>query len=123
MRIDSLIPEHPIAYQLTREEAIAQFWRLMLRPRLIVLMALSFLGGVGVLTITSPWEPGAWGVIGYPLVALVFFRRAAHNLVAQHPEYLEPQTVSFDEAGITFANSVARVHWPWTRIRGVTDSP
>lgn len=49
--MESATPDNTLQYQLTREEVIAQLWRLMLRPRLIVSMALILLFGVGMLAL------------------------------------------------------------------------
>ncbi len=46
----------------------------------------------------------------------------AHRVVAQHPEFLETQTVSFDSIGISISNTVMSVQMPWKRVRNVTDT-
>ncbi|HEX8372013.1 MAG TPA: YcxB family protein [Chthoniobacterales bacterium] len=61
-------------------------------------------------------------MIIFPFVFLLLYRRMVYKIVAQHPEFLESQTMSFDDSGICISNSVTRVQWPWSRVRGVTNS-
>jgi YcxB-like protein len=94
----------------------------MLRPRVIVSMALIFLFGVGTLALRPERRIVPLGMMVFPVVFLVLYRRMVNRIVAQHPEFLETQTMSFNDSGISITNSVTSVRWPWSRIRGVTDS-
>jgi hypothetical protein len=114
--------ENTVQYQLTREETVAQLWRLMLRPRLIFSMAFVFLCGAGILALDAKRPIWAFGLMIFPVLFLFFYRRMVHKIVGQHPEFLEEQTMSFDVSGIRITNSVVRVQWPWSRVRSVTDS-
>jgi len=120
--MESDASDNTIQYQLTRAETISQLWRLNFRPRLIVIMALIFLFGVGTLALAPERLILSFCMIIFPVVFLFGYREMVHSMVAQHPEFLETQTMSFDESGISITNSVIRVQWPWNRIRCVTDS-
>ncbi|MBI5819516.1 MAG: YcxB family protein [Verrucomicrobia bacterium] len=111
-----------IQYQMTREEVVAQMWRLMLLPGIIVPMTITFLFGIGMFALLPNHPIWSWIFIIFPVAFLIAYRRTVHKIVDQHPEYLEQQTLSFDEKGISIRNSVFTVQWSWDRARGVKES-
>jgi hypothetical protein len=115
------VSDNTVQYQVTREEAVAQLWRLFLLPKLIFSMVFVFLGGIGILVFGLDRPLWAFGLVCFPILFFVFYRRVVHKVVLQHPGLLETQTLSFDERGISISNSLTRVQWPWTRVRSVAD--
>lgn len=111
-----------IQYQLSREDTIAQLWRLMLLPRLRVSLAVIFLCGLGLLALGTERTTLSFVLLVAPVGFLILYRRVVHRIVAQHPEFLETQTVSFDSGGISISNTVMSVQMPWKRVRNVTDT-
>lgn len=120
--MESDTSDKTLQYQLTREEMVEQLWKLIFRPWLIVSMASIFLCGIGMLALRPAQPLVGRGMIIFPIVFMLLSRWWIRRIVAQHPEFLEMQTMSFDDSGLSVANSVTRVQWPWNRIRGVIDS-
>jgi len=118
--LESSTTDNTIQYILTRDEAISTLWKLMFRPPILLGSVIIFLFGVGSLVLLE--DPSwVWAPILIPILFLVYLRRTAHKIVSQHPEFLEQQTLSFDDNGISIVNSVSTVQWPWSRIRGLID--
>ncbi len=111
-----------IQYQLSREDTIAQLWRLMLSRRIRIKLVVSFLCGVVLIALGTQRPILPFVLIVAPVGFLILSRRMAHRVVAQHPEFLETQTVSFDSIGISISNTVMSVQMPWKRVRNVTDT-
>ena len=106
---------------LTREEIVGAMWRLLLRPKTVLSMVWIVLLGIGLLVFAPGSPVWAWIFIVFPPIFLLLLRRTAARIVDQHPEYLEEQTLSFDESGITSFNSVTRLSYPWSRLVGVRE--
>lgn len=111
-----------VQYQLTRREAVAQFFRLLCRPKAILSgIALLLLGVVMLLRSEGNRTIWSWALIGGAIGFFVALRRTAARIVDQHPEYLEVQKLTFDQDRVCFTNSVTRVQWPWQRITKVIE--
>jgi len=115
--------ENTIQYQLSRKECIGQVIRLLFRPSLIFTLGGVFLFGVLMIIFahSGDWPAVAWIFVVSPVLMLFFLSRNARKIVDEHPELLEPQTVTFDAAGVTITNSVSRVQWPWQRVLSVKE--
>jgi hypothetical protein len=115
--------ENTIQYQISRKECIRQMMRIFLGPSMVLTLGVVFLFGVLLLACAHPGNrPGwAWIFVGFPVPMVFFLSRNARKIVDEHPEFLEPHTVSFDAEGVTFTNSVSRVYLTWQRILQVTE--
>ena len=111
-----------IRYRLTRAETVSQLFRLMVRPKIVGLMLFVALSGI-VGVIALPHRPmWTWAAIVFPLFFVFFYYRTVKSIVTQHPEMLEEQTLTFDEAGVTFVNSTMRVALPWQRVKALIET-
>ena len=93
----------------------------MFRPQIQLAIVFIILCGVGSLILREDNPSWAWALIIIPILLIFFLRRTANKIVSEHPEFLEQQTLSFDDNGISIVNSASTVQWPWSRIRGLID--
>lgn len=112
--------EVSVHYQVDRRDVIEQMVLLMLPTIIRVLLVLLVLGGIALFFLgENRWIAVAIAI--FPLIFVFFVNHMAGKIVAEHPELLDQQTLTYDEQEIRIANSVTRIAWPWSRIRSVVD--
>lgn len=113
--------EDVVQYQVPREKLEIAFRRIFVTPRVkrSVLFCLAF-GTFGVVMgkLSQLW-PLAFIVFG--VVFGVIMYRYSKKWIAQHPEFLEPQTLTFGPQRFSVTNSAVSVGWPWERVKRIRE--
>jgi hypothetical protein len=110
-----------IRYRLNFTEVYSQLLRLAFRRKHYVYLSLVMLFGAGLACLPGKFLLGLPFFV-FPPLFVFFYRRAIRNMVRQHPEFLEEQLLSFNAEGISISNSTLSVHWPWSRVKEISDS-